>query len=377
MAIRLNAQFKQKGRPTLVNQGLEGQRYLANKIIGNLVASQPAGKQGYVPNLSVVKPVEEEVELQAMLNYWKNSWNNAPQQANEAPEAGLQENENPEAAHQQANEAPSAVPFQVDLGLHQPSLEPVAQNPEFNHIFDQQVAEPTNEQPEQKQPEPHATSVEAIEDIQAQTHLHFFKNCRLTRKLNKVKAATDEGFSVRSIRNLAGIEIAPQQSAQEPINEPVEPSWDEQQNEEQVEEQVEEHEDHEEREDQLEEQVNEPTFDDPERLKEGKTGILRLPKEGVVKSSRGTVQLLVQKNGRTMKPRYNQCGLLIGVEMSDGWELVYMPKRNRWVIFNHDGTTPLPLKITSVSFDQKGNLWYVTADGQRTIFYTDGTCETI
>lgn len=358
MAIRLNAQFKQKGRQTVINCGIEGQRYLANKIIGNMVSGQPSGRQEYTPNLSVLKPAEPDVELKAMLNYWKNSWNKAPEQ--------------------QSNEAPEAIDQSEKELLPPESFAPIA---EFNHIFEEQVAEPVKEDQQQLEPQPELVSaLDAIEDMQAQTHLHFFKNCRLTRKLNKVRAATDEGFSVRSIRNIAQISSneALQQISQdlvsEPVNEPAKlssPEQNEELAEEQVDEVLEEQGD-----EQAEEQVDEPTLEDAERIKDGKTAILRVPDEGVIKSSRGTVQLLVQRSGRTMKPRYNQCGVLIGVEMSDGWELVYMPKRNRWVIFNHDGTTPLPLKITSVSFDQKGNLWYVTADGQRTIFYTDGTCET-
>lgn len=375
MAIRLNAQFKQKGRQTVINCGIEGQRYLANKIIGNLVSGQPNGRQEYTPNLSAVKPVEPDVELKAMLNYWKNSWNKAPEQhSNEAPEV--------------IGEAKDQAEKEL---LTPESFAPIA---EFNQISEEQVAQPANEQQQlELQPEL-ASAIEAIEDMQAQTHLHFFKNCRLTRKLSKVRAATDEGFSVRSIRNIAQISgsEASQQVSQEPTNKPIEFSLPEHQhNEELADRRFEVLQQSEDAEDQTEEQVDSesaeqdaedeeqaegPTLDDADRIKDGKTAILRVPEEGVVKSSRGTVQLLVQRNGRTMKPRYNQCGVLIGVEMSDGWELVYMPKRNRWVIFNHDGTTPLPLKITSVSFDQKGNLWYVTADGQRTIFYTDGTCET-
>lgn len=106
-----------------------------------------------------------------------------------------------------------------------------------------------------------------------------------------------------------------------------------------------------------------------------KTGILRLPSSGVVRSSRGTVELLVHANGLTFKPFYNLCGMLMCVAMSDGRRFEKCISGD-WRLFSAEGQPSLE-KIETVSFDKKGNLWYQTSHGKRVTFFVDGHSETL
>lgn len=108
-----------------------------------------------------------------------------------------------------------------------------------------------------------------------------------------------------------------------------------------------------------------------------KTGILRLPTSGVVRSCRGTVELLVHANGRTFKPHYNKCGMLLAVMMSDGYQLVKSQRNHKkWFLKDFNGNVVEPEIITTVAFDKKGNLWYQTESNKRVTFNVDGTTAT-
>jgi len=107
-----------------------------------------------------------------------------------------------------------------------------------------------------------------------------------------------------------------------------------------------------------------------------KTGILRIPAYGVVRSSRGTVELLVHANGRTFTPRYNLCGILIGVAMSDGYTIA-TTARGKWRIYDPQGKPIQEESIHTVAFDKKGNLWYQTRTGKTVTFFVDGTADVV
>ncbi len=107
-----------------------------------------------------------------------------------------------------------------------------------------------------------------------------------------------------------------------------------------------------------------------------KTDMLRVPRSGVVKSSCGTIELLVHANGRSFKPRYNFCGMLTSVSTSDGLHLFRGQKDNHWLMQDSSGNLLEKEQIHTVSFDKKGNLWYETNSGRRVIFFIDGHTET-
>ncbi len=107
-----------------------------------------------------------------------------------------------------------------------------------------------------------------------------------------------------------------------------------------------------------------------------KTAIFKLPQTGIVTSSRGTVELLVHKGGRLFRPHYNPVGILLRVDVSDGFSFVREEKDlTHWEMTDHSGNPLDEDSIQNVAFDKKGNLWYETAAGRKTKFLVDGGVE--
>lgn len=108
----------------------------------------------------------------------------------------------------------------------------------------------------------------------------------------------------------------------------------------------------------------------------GKTSIFKMPTEGVVLSSRGTVELLVHKGGRMFRPHYNPVGILLRVDVSDGFSLIKgETDKAPWRMTDRDGNPLDEDDIFTVAFDKKGNLWYQTVNGKKTRFLVDGGVE--
>lgn len=108
------------------------------------------------------------------------------------------------------------------------------------------------------------------------------------------------------------------------------------------------------------------------RKNRSRTSILRVPSRGVVRSCRGTVELLVHADGRTFKPIYNKCGILIGVDCSDGYTLVKNRCSGDWNLFGPTGATVNEDAIIYVAFDKQGNLSYQCESGRLVTLYVDG-----
>jgi hypothetical protein len=108
----------------------------------------------------------------------------------------------------------------------------------------------------------------------------------------------------------------------------------------------------------------------------GKTAVFKMPKEGVVSSSRGTVELLVHKGGRMFRPHYNPVGILLRVDVSDGFSLIKGDTdKAHWLMTDRDGNPLDEEEIVSVAFDKKGNLWFETVSGKKTKFLVSGGVE--
>lgn len=108
----------------------------------------------------------------------------------------------------------------------------------------------------------------------------------------------------------------------------------------------------------------------------GKTAVFKMPKEGVVSSSRGTVELLVHKGGRMFRPHYNPVGILLRVDVSDGFSLIKGDTdKAHWLMTDREGNPLDEEEIVSVAFDKKGNLWYETISGKKTKFLVSGSVE--
>ena len=108
----------------------------------------------------------------------------------------------------------------------------------------------------------------------------------------------------------------------------------------------------------------------------GKTSVFKMPKEGVVSSSRGTVELLVHKGGRMFRPHYNAVGILLRVDVSDGFSLIKGDTdKAHWLMTDRSGNPLDEEEIVGVAFDKKGNLWYETISGKKTKFLVAGGVE--
>ncbi len=109
------------------------------------------------------------------------------------------------------------------------------------------------------------------------------------------------------------------------------------------------------------------------RVQKNRTTILRVPSVGIVSSCRGTVELLVHADGRTFKPIYNKCGILIAVHCSDGYTLVKNRfKANEWSLVDPAGEAINDDVIIAVAFDKQGNLSFRCESGRLVTLCTDG-----
>jgi len=359
MAIKFNGVHKSPGRPTLVG-GPEGRKYIANKILNNLpvtgagnYVSKPAqynnyaieqdceyGMDGYgfTDSLNEKQPVEE----QAQVSY-----------EGQVYEKGSIWGEEQEYAYQE----------RLRIAAECAAFENQGQEREFN----QEQFSIREQYSNQEQAQVFQLTEEETEVVHTSVH----------QKTAQKKQTWEEGFSVQEILSLAAsLENKQQVAAKEreqtlvDIEDADEYLIDDDCN--YLNEETEEMLAQKDYSAQMESLALNNDLNTPNR----KTTILRVPSQGVVRSSRGTVELLVHANGRTFKPRYNMCGLLIGVSISDGLELVSSRCARGWHMFDTSGNLVEKEKIHTVAFDKVGNLWYQTVSGKSVTYFVDGTTVT-
>ncbi len=122
-------------------------------------------------------------------------------------------------------------------------------------------------------------------------------------------------------------------------------------------------------------EVKEPSVE-PHPREPDRTQLLQIPKEGLVRSRRGTIEMVVQRNGRILTPEYNNVGVLKSVSTSDGIMFKMNSDGKGWSISDRSGKQINSSPIVSVAFDKKGNLTYQAADGKKTTMYLDGSTVT-
>lgn len=93
---------------------------------------------------------------------------------------------------------------------------------------------------------------------------------------------------------------------------------------------------------------------------------------GVLRSVRGTIEMVLHPTGRKIIPRYNGCGMLVRVDLSDGGWFERGREEGVWRMFDENGRETLDQPIVSLNFDRIGNLGFITLDGTRTTLYTNG-----
>lgn len=391
MAIKFNGVRRQPGRPTLV-EGVEGRRYVDNKILKNLERmscgydsfsnQQYISPYAYSPGQSLDELESEEFETYVH----RREPNTVYGDTTDESKTHYFEDQVEEYTHEVQNEiidadAEPGVNLVWELDYVERATTLSYEEPQFQN---QQVEEYEQVWVDARDSEVYGNDVHVNEDS-PETHVNevllsdYSQEKRLPQ--NEVEdswesedmqssscgkrlvvfdesfepnGSIEEGFKIDEsfkacvenvIRTQTNLEMRLQQSLEETpetrINAPV--------------------------------QITVPTYRNPEAilsLRDKKTGILRLPSLGVVRSSQGTVELLVHASGLTFKPTYNRCGILVSVTISDGRK-IDRTMRGGWRLIDADGFV-VKEEITTVSFDKKGNLWYRTASGKVVTFFVDG-----
>lgn len=96
-----------------------------------------------------------------------------------------------------------------------------------------------------------------------------------------------------------------------------------------------------------------------------------LPKQGIKRSHRGTIEAVFQPNGLALEAEYNRCGMLTKVILPDGNKLVRCPDTGLWSKFDSQELL-IEEKIRSVAFDRLGNLAFISEAGRTTMICIDG-----
>ena len=341
MAIKFNGVHKSPGRPTLVG-GPEGRKYIAGKILGNLPVT---GAGHYVSRPAQYQSQNYAIEQDCQYGMDDYGFTD------------LLNDGEPVQEEQQVTYEEGSVWSEDKERAYQESLRIAAECAAFQ---DQE------QYSNQEQAQIFQLTEEQTEVVQASIHQE------VTPK--QKKKTWDEGFSVQDVLSLAAMleqqKVSQEQKQVEINQEADEDLFDDDCNylNEETEEMLAQQD--------YSAQMGSLALNNDLNTPNRKTTILRVPSQGVVRSSRGTVELLVHANGRTFKPRYNMCGLLIGVSISDGLELVLSHSARGWHMFDSNGNLIEKEKITTVAFDKHGNLWYHTISGKSVIYFVDGTTVT-
>ncbi len=102
-----------------------------------------------------------------------------------------------------------------------------------------------------------------------------------------------------------------------------------------------------------------------------KTRFLNVPKQGIKRSHRGTIEAVFQPNGNIVQAQYNCCGILIEVNVGGAVKLTRAADTGKWTMSYLDGSQPVN-RVKGVAFDRLGNLCYSTEDGRTTVICADG-----
>jgi hypothetical protein len=80
----------------------------------------------------------------------------------------------------------------------------------------------------------------------------------------------------------------------------------------------------------------------------------------ISRTERGTIEFVVQDDGRTLTPFYNKCGMITGLDLGDGTSLHKAAGSESWYAEDNATTAKADVPIKSVAFDKLGNLLIAT-----------------
>ncbi len=96
------------------------------------------------------------------------------------------------------------------------------------------------------------------------------------------------------------------------------------------------------------------------------------PLSDIYRTRRGTIELVIHKDGRMITPQYNNCGILTGVDLGNGSTLQRPAAGGFWRVLDAEGVEQPSIDIKAVTFDKHGTLWAITAAGDRLKVSSDG-----
>jgi hypothetical protein len=96
------------------------------------------------------------------------------------------------------------------------------------------------------------------------------------------------------------------------------------------------------------------------------------PLSEIYRTRRGTIELVIHKDGRMIAPQYNNCGILTGVDLGNGSTLQRPTAGGLWHVLDAQGVEQPSIDIKAVTFDKHGTLWAITVSGERFKVSADG-----
>jgi len=97
----------------------------------------------------------------------------------------------------------------------------------------------------------------------------------------------------------------------------------------------------------------------------------RMAAPGIQRTERGTISFVKSEQGYYIKPTYNQCGMLIRVDLNG----ITIRRRSdhQWVVVDNENLQIIPADLAAVYFDHDGDLVACTNKGTRVTFHASLT----
>jgi hypothetical protein len=92
-------------------------------------------------------------------------------------------------------------------------------------------------------------------------------------------------------------------------------------------------------------------------------------------TERGTIEQIQHPTGNVITPKYNKCGIIVGLEFCDGTKVVRSeePGSKEFIIFDPQGNAVTDVQIVGLTLDKKGNIICKTGDGGKFTIFADGS----
>jgi hypothetical protein len=99
------------------------------------------------------------------------------------------------------------------------------------------------------------------------------------------------------------------------------------------------------------------------------------PSPEVFRSNRGTIEFVRHQSGTYVKPTYNNCGMLIRVDLN-GLSLYKKSNESLWQVVDQDQQEISTSQIKTVYFERNGDLVSQTVNGTKVVILNSGSLTT-